>query len=292
VFANPCLRGHVLALLTIFVVGCVVIPIPSTKESVVSGTAVPEGGVQTIVSIGSDMNDVKARLGEPIIDFGPRRVFVYQWAISKGNIVWILAGPVAMGAVDPWIESHLLFIAFDRNGKVLRTGTAEFHAFESIAAQLREWLASGDSAVQIVGPRPRQATDRAAALFVYRPTQSRCPLLTYDASIFKPSVVVDGIVAGDLAIGEYLGYEMGTGAHVLVIDPVPDYRDVGRGETSIVQNLRAHRDPATLHISSVADQDVFVEAYLCTGTGRVETHAVLRDTSTALQALGVLRPAW
>lgn len=290
---SPSLRSWVYATLAALITGCVVIPIPATQDSVVSGRTVAEDEVRSIVSSGEDSHDVKTRLGEPTLDFGPRRVFVYSWTVNKGAIVWFLgAGLGGTGGVEPLAVSHLLLIAFDPDGKVLKAGTMEFKPFDTIAEHVREWLSSVDLAAQVVGPRPEQSTGRGPVLFVYRPSTSPCPFPTFDANIFKPSVAVNGIVVGDLAKGEYLAVEIEAGAHAIAIDPVPYYRYAGQEASFFAQDVRNHGIPTTVHVSGDPDRPIYIETYLCTGMGETEMHATVRDTATALQAIRALQPAW
>lgn len=288
-------RPHslVFVALAILIAGCVAIPIPANEEAVVFGSAVTEDEVRSKVSIGENESDVKALLGEPTINFGPRKVFVYQWSIRKGSVLWALGGPGGGAAgAEPLVMSHLLFIAFDPDGKVLKTGTAEYKPSESMAEQVREWLASNDLATQIVGPRFGEPTRRGPTLFIYRPSKSPCPFPTFDTNIFKPSVAVDGIVVGDILKGEYLASEISAGLHEITIDPIPSYEYVGQEKSFFVQDIHKNRIPAKVHINLEPDQPSYVETYLCTGTGKIEMHAVIRDAPSALEGMRDSRPAW
>ena len=73
--SSPRLLGLVFATLAAFLSSCIVFPIPSTEEAV-AGRAGVGDEIQAIVSGGEDVLDVRTKLGEPIIDFGPTRVFV------------------------------------------------------------------------------------------------------------------------------------------------------------------------------------------------------------------------
>ena len=287
------IRGLVFASLAALIAGCVAIPVPATKETVVSGQAIAEDEVRSIVLSGENSLDITARLGEPIVNLGPQLVYVYMWTVSKGKLVWLLGGPGAAAfGVEPLVASHLLFVAFDRDGKALKTGTAQFKPFDTITEQVREWLSSNALAAQVVGPRVGESTSRAPALYIYRLSKSPCSFPTFDTNSFKPSVAVDGIVAGDLLKGEYLTSEMSVGAHVITIDPVPYYRFEGQEESIFLQKVIAGRIPVTVNITVEPDQPTYLETYLCTGTGKIEMHAVIRDAPSALQAMRDFKPAW
>lgn len=291
--SGPRLRGLVFATLAVLISGCIAIPIPASEETVVFGSAVAEDEVRSKVSIGENELDVKARLGEPIVNFGPRKVFVYQWSIRKGSVFWAIGGPgAATAGVEPVVMSHLLFIAFDPDGKVLKTGTAKYKPFDSMAEQVSKWLSSNDLAAQVVGPRFGESTSRGPTLFIFRPSKSPCSFPTFDSNIFKPSVALDGIVVGDLQKGEYLAAEIGAGSHEIAIDPIPSYKFVGQEKSRFVQDLQKNKIPATIRISVEPDQTSYVETYLCTGMGEIKVYAEIRDAPSALQGLRDLKPAW
>ena len=280
------------AVLSILFAGCVAIPIPASNKDVVSGQAAAEKA-RSQVRNGESVPDIKARLGEPVVNLGPQRVLVYMWIVSKGTLVWLAGGPgAAAGGIEPLVASHLLFIAFDQEGKVLNTGTTEFEPLDTVTEQVRKWLSSSDLTVQIAGPRVGELTNRGPALFVYRPSSSPCSFPTFDANTFKPSVAVDGVVVGDLQKGEYLASEINVGAHEITIDPVPYYRVEGQEESLFLQTVNEGRIPTTVHIRVEADLPTYVETYLCTGMGKIEMHAAVRDSTSTLQLMRDLKPAW
>lgn len=289
----PRLRSLVFSTLAVLISGCIAIPILAGEETVVFDSAIAEDEVRSKVSIGENELDVKARLGEPILNFGPRKIFVYQWGIRKGSVFWAIGGPgAAIAGVEPVVMSHLLFIAFDPDGNVLKTGTTTYKPFDSMAEQVREWLSSNDPAAQVVGPRSGESTRREPMLFIFRPSKSRCSFPTFDSNFFKPSVALDGIVVGDLQKGEYLAAEIGAGSHEIVIDPVPTYTFVGQEKSGFVQDLQKNKIPATIRISVEPDQTSYLETYLCTGMGKIKIYAEIRDAPSALQELRDLKPAW
>lgn len=283
----------VFAVLSVLIAGCVAIPIPVINETVVSGQAAAEESVRSQVRSGEDLINVKARLGEPILNLGPQRVFVYKWTVSKGTLVWLAGGPpAAAGGIEPLVASHLLFIAFDQEGKVLKTGTTQFKPFDTVTKQVREWLSFNGLTAQVFGPRVGEPTNRGPALFIYRPSSSACSFLTFDANIFKPSVAVDGVFVGDLLKGEYLASEINVGEHVITIDPVPYYRFEGQEESYFAQAVYKARIPITVHIRVEPDLPTYIETYLCTGNGQIEMHATIRDAPSALQRMRDMKPAW
>jgi hypothetical protein len=290
------IRPHsIWLLLTVsaLVAGCVIVPVPSPEKRVVSGHPVVEDEVHLIAAGGQDANAIKARLGEPLADFGPGRVYVYGWTVKKGSILWAVGGAGAAAAgIEPWVVSHLLFIAFDTEGKVLTAGTSDFKPSETLAKQVRDWLASVQLEAKVVSPRLDQRGLGRALLVVYRPSCSPCPFPTFDSNIFKPSVDVNGVVVGDLERGKYLTAELEPGDHAITIDPVPDYRFAGQETSFFVKDLRSIRLPATLKVSIDPRQPLYVEAYLCTGTGKINVHVKVLDAPVTAEVIQDLQPAW
>lgn len=278
---------------SLILAGCLIIPIPSFENKVVSGENVADSQVRAMIYPGDNARDIKARLGIPAVDFGPGKIFVYQWGIKKGSIAWLLGGPgAATGGIEPWTEVNLFFIAFDTEGKVLKSGTAEFHAFDTIGEQVRDWLSSVGLSSQFSSANPEQPPGKQPMLFVYRPSTSPCSFPTYDSNIFKSSVAVDGIVVGDLAKGEYLSADITAGEHAVTIDPFPDYRHKSQNGSFFVQNVRSNSVPVNVVGNGAPYQPVYIETYLCTGNGKTKMHAKVRDSQYALSIIRKLSPAW
>jgi hypothetical protein len=250
---------------------------------------------EEVRSMGSSFKtpqEVKARLGEPIVDFGPQRVFVYQWTVNKGSIffLWVFGGSIPQfPGFLPWKTSHLLFIAFDLNDKVLKTGTSEFNIFDTIAEEVQDWLSQNSLSTQVVGPRPEQGANRRPLVFVYRPSSSPCSFPTFDSNLNKPSVSVDGHVMGDVEKGKYLSFETSPGTHEITIDPLPYYRSVA-GQITFSPLI-----PTTINIIAELSKPQYIETYICDGSSagkEVKMYAEIRDAATALQAIHDLHPAW
>jgi hypothetical protein len=103
---------------------------------------------------------------------------------------------------------------------------------------------------------------------------------------------VDGVVVGDLGKDEFLAVALEAGAHSVTIDPVPEYRFAGEEGDAFVRDLRNRRVRAMLQVHGDPEAAVYVETYLCTGTGTIAMHAAVRDAPSGLKALTGLQPAW
>lgn len=272
-----------------FLHGCVVIPIPDESPEVLYGEAIKEGEAKSPIRIGEGINDIKARFGEPTFELGQQKVFVYMWTVKAGKVIWLVGGaPMGVGGVESVAVSHLLFVAFDTEGKVILKGQSRFKPFDTVTEQVGEWLLSTNQSHTIHGPRLSQLTSHKPLLFVYRPSTSPCKFPTFDSNIFKPSVTVNGRLVGDLAKGEYLGIELNGEEQKIVIDPVPYYRSIGHKDGSFETN----KVPIELEVNSKNSQAIIVEAYLCTGMGSVVMHAAVQDAQKALHKIRSYSPAW
>jgi hypothetical protein len=281
-------RISVFALLSILIAGCVAIPLPE-KEAVVYGPRFEEDKARTILSGAENVSDVIAKLGEPLVNFGPQRVFVYFWIIKKGAIAWVVAGHGSgVGGLEPWTESKLLLAAFDPDGKILKYGVEKFAPQDTLSEQVRNWLASNGLTDRVVGPQLEGMKQGVQILFVYRPSISACPFPLFDTGIFKPSIEVDNQIVGDLGKGEYLASFIEVGSHEIRIDLVPIFRTAGRESSSFA----VHKNTIALNIDVESNKSVYIEAYMCTGMGTADMNAIVRDPKTAVEAILKLRPAW
>lgn len=276
------------ALLSILLAGCVAIPLPG-KEAVVYGPAFEEDEARKVLSGAVNVSDVEAKLGEPLINFGPQRVFVYLWILKKGSIAWVIAGRMSgAGGLEPWTDSRILFVAFDSDGKMLKYGAEKFAPLDTLSEQVRNWLASNGLRNRVVGPQLESLTQNVQILFVYRPSISNCKFPLFDAGIFKPSIEVDSQIVGDLGKGEYLASIIEAGSHEITIEPMPIYRTAGREGSSFA----VHQNPITLTVDVEPNKSLYIEANICTGMGTADMNANVRDSRTAVEAMRKLRSAW
>ncbi len=289
-----CLRTLIFLALTGCLVslqsGCVAIPIP-TQNTIVAGEQVAKNEVN--ISSYQNITEVKARLGEPVINFGPQKVFVYQYTIKHGDIIWLAGAGRPIGGFDSSVTAHVLFIAFDKEGKVRGSATSEFKYLDSVGKQVRKWLNTSELAAHISSSNIGDMTNPGRMIYFYRPSHSKCnKLLTYDSNLFKPSVAIDGVIVGDLSKGEYLVAEITPGEHAIKIDPYPYYRYQGQETNSFVADLVHDRVPKEFYIKVVQDTPTYIETYLCTGDGRIVMHANICDESSAVNTMKKLNPAW
>jgi len=231
-------------------------------------------------------DEVRARLGAPTVTLGPGQVYVYTWTVHNGAALWLLGGSgTAPGEDRLLMASHLFFVAFDNQGRVARRGSAMFDPGEAIPRQAAQWLARGD--VQIAGsPGIDVPPDGTPRLILYRPEKSACPMFSYDTDTLKPSVAINGHLVGEVAKGQYLVTETGTGPYLLTLDPQPGYRHSSQDQGA------EGSEPVSLQLAPDASGQIFVEAYLCAGVGRLKTHLAIESPGPALKQIADMKPAW
>jgi hypothetical protein len=287
-FVATALCALVLSIPAILIAGCIAIPIPAKEETVVFGRAITAEEAQAINGAGEGRLEVRNKFGAPTLDFGPQRIYVYVWVVNKGSA---FVGGIGIANTIPWLTTHLLVVAFDPNGRVLKIATSELGQWGAVSEHVRGWLSSEGLATQVAGPRPTESAKGERTLFVYRSSSSECPKhFAFDGFLFKPSVAVDGHVVGDLAKGEYLSSIISSGAYEIAIDPMPLFRTAAAGPA--IRRLYSDRTPMLLNIDAGHIGDIYIQASVCKKEPGIHIDATVRESAVALQALGSLRPAW
>jgi hypothetical protein len=278
----------VLSIPAILIAGCIAIPIPAKEETVVFGRAITAEEAQAINVVGEGRLEARNRFGAPTLDFGPQRIYVYVWVVNKGAV---FVGGYGFANRRPWLTTHLLVVAFDLDGRVLKIATSELGQWDTVSEHVRGWLSSEGLATQVPGPRPTESAKGERKLFVYRPSSSECSAqFALDGYFFKPSVAVDGNVVGDLAKGDYLSAIVSSGVHEIALDPMPGFR--AAAAVAAIRQLASDRTPMVLNIDAEHIGDIYIQASVCMKGPGIHIDATVRESAVALQALGRLRPAW
>ena len=122
-------------------VSCIMVPIPTKENKVLAGTPVTKEQQSFIVPMQTTREEVVARLGNPDIIWEDARVFVYNWDMRQGMLLWAIGGYGAGAAGLSDIEKHyLLLIQFDEQGKVQRFERTTRPLMQSYSNFLEEWL--------------------------------------------------------------------------------------------------------------------------------------------------------
>ncbi|MDP3420531.1 MAG: hypothetical protein Q8R61_08150 [Thiobacillus sp.] len=129
-----------LAAITLYLYGCV-IPIPTPENKVLAGTPVTEEQLAFIQLGETTKENVLARLGEPQIVWEDAHIFVYEWEVRHGVLLWAVGAGYsgAFGAID-LRERYVLIIQFDDTDRLQRFERAIRPPLKSYGDFLREWV--------------------------------------------------------------------------------------------------------------------------------------------------------
>lgn len=125
--------------------GCVMLPIPTAERKVLAGTPVAEEQLAFIVPNTTTRSEVVARLGNPDVVWEEARLFVYNWEMRQGILVWAVGAYYSGAAGVADIPKHyMLLIQFDDQDRVQRFERAVRPARETYGDFLKEWIRNPD----------------------------------------------------------------------------------------------------------------------------------------------------
>ena len=275
----------------IVLMGCVPIPIPRSEPSVVFGNELTEDKLSTIVLPGQNRLAVVERLGVPAYNLGGGQVFAYPWTIDRGTLVLLPLIPYAPLVGTAWAESGLLIVAFDDEGRVLRTGTSKVPLYASVSGAVRKWMVGQG----IEGFKPRQLDVGASEIVVYRSKAPPCVAREHQVdpySPFPPPVAVDAETVGDLLKGEFLRLAVIPGEHTVHVDAVPAFR---AHEFESLVPVKTVSSPASLRLEARPGHTTYVESWLClvgSTPQRYQMNLAVRGAEQARAALADLKSSW
>lgn len=117
------------------------VPIPTKENKVLTGMPVPEEQHAFLVEAHASREEVIARLGNPGIIWEDARVFIYNWDIRQGLLLWAVGAYGKGGAGVSDIPKHyLLLIQFNEQGKVQRFSREVRPLMQEYPDFLLEWL--------------------------------------------------------------------------------------------------------------------------------------------------------
>ena len=111
-----------LGCLACLALGCVILPVPLPKDTVMAGRPVTEFQQSFIRPGATTREDVVRHLGQPFIIWEDARVFIYRWDMRQGILVWAILWPGTdiVGDAHDVPKHYLLLIQFDGNNVVRR----------------------------------------------------------------------------------------------------------------------------------------------------------------------------
>jgi hypothetical protein len=125
---------------------CIIIPLPSSGHKVLAGEAVTAEQLSFLSLNSTTQAEVLEHLGAPDIIWEDVRVFVYNWELSDGRLLWFLAGyTVADGGIADLSSYQMLLIQFGEQQQVIRFEAAERPAYRSYGHFLEKWITEPQS---------------------------------------------------------------------------------------------------------------------------------------------------
>jgi hypothetical protein len=248
------------SLLLVAASGCVPIPIPHREPVVIYGSAIADETTRATVAPGQTAGRIIERLGVPDYNFGAGRAYVYPWTQDEGSVAPLASSGRILGPWS-WAEAHLFIVVFDDDGVAVRTGTEDISPGRSVSGAVRGWMEE-QKLDEFIRPQPGGT---ASTIVVYRRASAPCQRAHGRIDVwspfqtpFAPVVAVDEQTVGDVLKGEFLELAVAPGAHRLVIEGVPPYRDF-----EFEGQPFARGGPAALAPQLEPGQTVYAEAWIC-----------------------------
>jgi outer membrane protein assembly factor BamE (lipoprotein component of BamABCDE complex) len=122
-------------------VNCVMVPIPTKEDKVLAGKPVTKEQLAFLRPKITMKQEVIERLGSPNVIWEDARVFVYNWEMRQGILFWVVGAYYTGGAGMTDIPKHyLLLIQFDEQDLVRRFERAACPFNKSYSEFLKEWV--------------------------------------------------------------------------------------------------------------------------------------------------------
>jgi hypothetical protein len=288
---NPIKRWVLVAVLLVYVSGCVIIPLsPDRSAPALAGHKLGEKELEFIIAGVTTRDEVITRLGNPSVELDGFGIFAYPWMELKRN--WVVAGvsPAGLGGVSiPETRDLTLFVAIGRDGVVLKWGLDQKQRSDrfSIVTQARRWAQSN---ALILPPRqsgfsvPTIAPGQAViVLYRVKPAISALGYLKKAPHPEPVSVAVDSQYRAELLDGDYVVIQVSAGSHTILVDPVPPYR-YWPGHPGLKSFSGIHSSTFTLEV--MANELYFLETQATLEIGlEIVTQLSIRNESEAKRAL-------
>lgn len=121
--------------------GCVVLPIPTQEHKVLAGKPVTPDQLAFLKPGVTTQSEVIKRLGGPDAIWEDARLYVYEWTMRQGILIWaVVGGYTGTGGVENIEKRHMLLIQFDERDRACRFEQVVRPAFKPYGKFLKEWL--------------------------------------------------------------------------------------------------------------------------------------------------------
>ena len=120
--------------------GCM-LPVPLSENKVLAGKSISEYRLSFLQSKSATRQDVEERIGKPDILWEDERVYVYDWDMRQGVLLYAMGGGYSGAAgLQEIPRHHLLIIRFDEQDRVADFARTTRPMLQPYANFLREWL--------------------------------------------------------------------------------------------------------------------------------------------------------
>lgn len=151
---NPRIITLFLSVMLILPGGCVILPIPTNEDKVLSGTPVSEEQLAFLTPKVTTRQEVMERLGSPGLIWEDMRVFAYSWEKRQGILFWAMGGyTTGVAGMSDIAKHYLLLIQFDEQDRVERFARKVRPSTQSYTDFLKEW--QRNSATEKAPANPR-----------------------------------------------------------------------------------------------------------------------------------------
>jgi outer membrane protein assembly factor BamE (lipoprotein component of BamABCDE complex) len=140
----------------LWLAGCVMVPIPTAEDKVLTGKQVTEEQLSFLTPRVTTKPEVLVRLGNPIVIWENARVFVYNWKMRQGILFWAYGAYYTGGfGMTDIPKQYLLLIMFDEQDRVQRFERTVCPMNRSFSECLTEWVRTAAQTT------PRNRPDKA-----------------------------------------------------------------------------------------------------------------------------------
>jgi len=132
------------------------VPIPTAEDKVLAGKQITEEQLSFLTTKVTTKPEVLDRLGNPIVIWENARVFVYNWKMRQGILLWAYGAYYTGGfGMTDIPKQYLLLIMFDEQDRVQRFERAVCPMNRSYSECLTEWVRTATQTT------PRNRSDNA-----------------------------------------------------------------------------------------------------------------------------------
>lgn len=137
--------GVSLALVSVALQGCVILPVPTPEHGLLSGRGeITEADVAFLEAGKTTREELLLRFGEPSTSLNDERILVYHWQAVRGYVL-VAVGGRGGGDADAWPvpKDYLVLVEFDEHGRLRRSERTAAGLFESTAERVDKWTPPG-----------------------------------------------------------------------------------------------------------------------------------------------------